>query len=93
MENIEMNEIVTENIVTTDEFAEAAVAAIDECEAEISKNFKIALGVGAGLLVGFILYKKVIKPAIAKHKAKKAEQEEAAESGNVTMDELFDEEE
>lgn len=36
-------------------------------------GLKIAAGVGLGLIVGAIIYKKVIKPAIAKAKAKKEE--------------------
>ena len=36
-------------------------------------GLKIAAGVGLGLIVGAVVYKKVIKPAIAKIKAKKEE--------------------
>ena len=58
-----MNEeiMVNEVIETTEEIATASSG----------KGFKVAAGVGLTVLGGFVAYKYVIKPVIAKIKAKK----------------------
>jgi len=43
--------------------------------ATTGKGFKVAAGVGLTVLGGFIAYKYIIKPIVAKIKAKKARQE------------------
>lgn len=64
MENdVMMNEEVIE---VTEELAEV----------ESNKGL-IALGVGAAVIVGVIAYKKIVKPVVAKIKAKKADKEVA----------------
>lgn len=50
--------------------------------AGFGKGFKVAAGVGLTALGGFVAYKYVIKPMVAKIKAKKEQQR---------MDEYFDE--
>lgn len=62
-DNVIMNNEVIEN---TEEVVEAGP----------SKGL-IALGVVGTILVGSLVYNKLIKPAIAKHKAKKAAKAEA----------------
>lgn len=52
------------------------------------KGLLIAAGVGLAVIVGGIVYKKVIKPAIAKAKAKK----EAEEAVEADFEEVEDEE-
>ena len=61
-----MNEeiMVNEVIETTEEIATASSG----------KGFKVAAGVGLTVLGGFVAYKYVIKPVIAKIKAKKEQQ-------------------
>lgn len=48
--------------------------AIETAEAvgKTARGFKIAVGVGVTALVGYAAYRFVVKPAIAKAKAKKA---------------------
>lgn len=88
MENIEMNEIVANEIIANEEVAN--VVTEDIAVDNAGNGLKVAVGIGLATVVGIIVYKKLIKPAIAKHKAKK----EAAkqENDNVDIDELFDEE-
>lgn len=59
-------------IMVNDEVIEATEEIV---ETKTGNGLLIAAGVGAALIVGTIIYKKVIKPAIAKAKAKKAESE------------------
>lgn len=63
---MDTNEImVNEEIIdTTEEIATASS----------EKGFKVAAGVGLTVLGGFVAYKYVIKPVIAKIKAKKEQQ-------------------
>lgn len=65
-EEIMLNEFIED---TTDEIATASSG----------KGFKVAAGVGLTVLVGVISYKYVIKPVIAKIKAKKEQQRINAE--------------
>ena len=59
-----MNEILTnENVVET---AEEVIEKVDSC-----KGIKIAAGVGGAVILGVIAYKFIVKPMIAKVKAKK----------------------
>ena len=73
-----MNEEIMTNV--TEEVGMEAVEAVEEQMVKGSGNgWKIGLGVAAGAGLGYILYKKVIKPGInklkAKREAKKAQQE------------------
>lgn len=62
---MDTNEImVNEVIETTEEIATASSG----------KGFKVAAGVGLTVLGGFVAYKYVIKPVIAKIKTKKGQQ-------------------
>lgn len=56
-----------ENEVLNNETIETAVAV-----GKTARGFKIAIGVGATALVGYAAYRFIVKPAIAKAKAKKA---------------------
>ena len=62
-------------IMHNEEVIEEAVEAIEPEKS--GKGLLIAAAVGAAVLVGRIIYKKAIKPAIEKRKAKKAEAIEA----------------
>lgn len=64
---MENNEIMTNEEVmeATEEIATAGVG----------KGFKVAIGVGLTAVGGVIAYKYVVKPLIAKIKAKKAQSE------------------
>jgi flagellar biosynthesis/type III secretory pathway M-ring protein FliF/YscJ len=44
---------------------------VEDIETNSNKAFVVAVGIGLALLVGTITYKKIVKPLIAKHKAKK----------------------
>lgn len=50
------------------------------------KGLMIAAAVGAVILVGGFVYKKVIAPAIAKRKAQKEAKAEASEAEQATSD-------
>ena len=56
-----------ENEVLNNEAIETAVAV-----GKTAHGFKVAMGVGVTALVGFAAYRFIVKPAIAKAKAKKA---------------------
>ena len=72
---MDTNEIMVneEVIETTEEIATASSG----------KGFKVAAGVGLTVLGGFVAYKYVIKPVIAKIKAKKEQQGINEEFDNV----------
>lgn len=53
-----------------------------------SKGFKVAIGVGLAAVGGVIAYKYVVKPLIAKIKAKKAQSEIDEESVILSGDEF-----
>jgi len=88
-ENI-VNEEVT-NLVTT---TNAAAPAVPEVIATASsgnsgnsgKGFKVAAGVGLTVL-GFVAYKYIIKPVIAKIKAQKAQQAQQAQQEIIELEE------
>lgn len=66
--------MVNEEVIeTTEEIATAGSG----------KGFKVAAGVGLTVLGGFVAYKYVIKPVIAKIKAKKGQQRVNEEVDNV----------
>nr|DAQ19133.1 MAG TPA: Type II secretion system, protein M [Caudoviricetes sp.] len=77
---MENNEIMVneEVIEATEEIANAGV----------SKGFKVAVGIGLTALGGVIAYKYVIKPLVAKIKAKKAQQEINEETIDLPDDEI-----
>lgn len=77
---MENNEIMVneEVIEVTEEIANAGV----------SKGFKVAVGIGLTALGGVIAYKYVIKPLVAKIKAKKAQQEINGETIDLPDDEI-----
>lgn len=66
---MENNNEIKDAVVEVIEEDMAFVPVVDNC-----KGFKIAAGVGLLGLGGVIAYKKVIKPMIAKIKAKKDQQ-------------------
>ena len=58
-----MDEILTnENVVET---AEEVIETVDSCKA-----VKVVAGVGGAVILGFIAYKFIVKPIVAKIKAK-----------------------
>ena len=73
-------------IMVNEEVIEATEEIVTD---KAGKGLFVAAAVGAALIVGSIVYKKVIKPAIAKAKAKK-ESEEAIEADfeEIENDEL-----
>lgn len=87
-----MNEFVNNDV-----FEEVTESAVETVAADPKKTFLIGAGVGAGLVVvGNVVYKKLIKPGFAKLKArrdaKKLEQK-TEKIGNVDTTEFdFDEE-
>jgi flagellar biosynthesis/type III secretory pathway M-ring protein FliF/YscJ len=69
---MELNEM--NNIEVAEEVIETVAEEITV--PETGKGLKVAVVAGVALLVGGIVYKKVVKPLIAKRKAKKAQVEE-----------------
>lgn len=65
---------------------EEVVETVEDIETNSNKAFVVAAGIGLTILVGAIAYKKIIKPLIAKHKAKK----ELAESNDCAEDDVVD---
>ena len=79
-ENILLNEEVI-NLIPTEDIIENVG----------SKNgFKTVAGAGAVVLVGFLTYKYVAKPLIAKHKAKKNQPENMGVVEDEFEDEVID---
>ena len=64
-----MNENIINNIVNEEVTNEVIATASSR------KGFKLAAGVGLTVLGGFVAYKYIIKPVIAKIKTQKAQQE------------------
>jgi flagellar biosynthesis/type III secretory pathway M-ring protein FliF/YscJ len=62
-----------QNIMANEEVVEATEEIVTT---NSGKAFKVVAGIGLAALVGTIVYKGVVKPFIAKIKAKKAEKEE-----------------
>lgn len=58
-------------IMTTEEIMENSVELVQEEGFKVSKGLIITAAVGATVLGGILVYKKLVKPAIAKIKAKK----------------------
>lgn len=58
-------------IMTNEEFLENSVELVQDGGFKVNKGLVITAAVGATLLGGIIVYKKLVKPAIAKMKAKK----------------------
>lgn len=65
---------------------EEVVETVEDIETNSNKAFVVAAGIGLTILVGTIAYKKIVKPLIAKHKAKK----ELAESNDCAEDDVVD---
>ena len=87
-----MNELMNNEV-----FEEVTDTAIETVAADPKKTFLIGAGVGAGMtIVGGIVYNKVIKPGIAKLKARRAAKQLEKNNetiGNVDTTEFdFDEE-
>lgn len=72
---------------------EEVMEATEIATSEASKGFKFAAGIGLAALGSLIAYKYVVKPIVAKIKAKKAHQEIYGESIDLEDDEFeeFDE--
>lgn len=56
--------------------------------ADFGKGFKVAAGVGLGLLVGFVAYEHVFKPVVTKIKTKKEQQKMDADFDEFEDDEI-----
>ncbi len=66
---MEANEIMNnEEVMET--VVEEAANAIEKAEAKTCKSLKTAVGIGAVILAGFVIYKYVAKPALSKLKEK-----------------------
>lgn len=72
---------------------EEVMEATEIVTSEAGKGFKIAAGIGLAALGSLIAYKYVVKPIVAKIKAKKAQQEIYGEYSVLEDDEFeeFDE--
>ena len=65
---MENNEIIMAN--------EDVAVEVVESTTKLSKGAKVAIGIGATVLVGGLVYKFVVKPIVKKVKAKKASKQE-----------------
>ena len=88
---------MNENVIMNDEvMSNVAEDAIEVCTANKSaKMAKTAVGISVATFVGFLLYKKVVKPAVAKVKAKRAAKGKCDDVAELEDDEpikpIFDE--
>ena len=78
------------NILTNEEVLEATEE-IATCGSK--KGVKIAAGIGVSVFVGIIAYKYVVKPIVAKIKAKKELKEAQTDSETISNEKIVDQHE